>query len=105
MPSIGKTHGVRLSSSPPTNSARNQPSPPCASSAASLPSGEVTFAAPGGAAVAKPALAEGVLSAGAIAVPVGGAPTPVVAAAPGAAADTFTVTSNGTFAGARQTWS
>src|SRR5262252_1150731 len=102
-PSIGNTHGVRFKSSPPTNSARSQPSPPPASAASSLlrtpfaapPAGAAFAVGLTGAASKEAKLPGGLLAA--FAPPVSGG------AALEAPPVTVTCTVNGTDVGARQT--
>src|ERR1043166_2271763 len=98
MPSMGKTHGVRLRRRPPTKSARNQPTPPFSSAAWSRFLATADPLPPAGAAV----LNEELPSPAALPAAVSGVAEPWLTA-PGTPGTTVTCTLNGTNAGARQT--
>ena len=96
-PSMGNTHGVRFKSSPPANSARNQPRPPRASAASSRFRVEEAPDVPEGGALLNDVRVPPLVSGAAVVVLSAGAGVP-----PEAAAVTVTATLNGTLAGARQ---
>src|SRR5437762_485805 len=91
-PSIGKTQGVKLRSSPPANSARNQPIPPPASADSSRLRVAGDDIAPGVTRTAWVPVAGDVSACAALELEPGGCAAPV----------TVTATENGTEAGARQ---